>query len=49
MSKQDLTKLIDTIYQEITERDDGFLEIDRKLSKVAQIDLIELLLSILLF
>ncbi|AHB41732.1 hypothetical protein P148_SR1C00001G0945 [candidate division SR1 bacterium RAAC1_SR1_1] len=37
ISKQDITKLIDTIYQEITERDDGFLEIDRKLSKVVQI------------
>lgn len=37
ISKQEMTKLIDTIYQEITERDDGFLEIDRKLSKVVQI------------
>ncbi len=37
ISKQDLTKLIDTIYQEVSERDDGFLEIDRKLSKVVQI------------
>lgn len=37
ISKQELVKLIDTIYQEITARDDGFLEIDRKLSKVAQV------------
>jgi len=37
ISKQELTKLIDTIYQEITSRDDWFLEIDRKLSKVVQI------------
>jgi ATPase len=37
MSKQDLIKLIDTIFEEITARDDGFLEIDRKLSKVAQV------------
>lgn len=37
MSKQEMTALIDTIYQEITARDDGFLEIDRKLSKVVQI------------
>lgn len=37
ISKQEITNLIDTIYQEITQRDDGFLEIDRKLSKVAQV------------
>ncbi len=37
ISKQEITNLIDTIYQEITARDDGFLEIDRKLSKVAQV------------
>jgi len=36
-SKQDLLKLIDDIYQEVTARDDGFLEIDRKLSKVLQL------------
>ncbi len=37
ISKQEITNLIDSIYQEITIRDDGFLEIDRKLSKVAQV------------
>ncbi len=37
ISKQELTDLIDSLYKEITERNDGFLEIDRKLSKVLQI------------
>jgi len=37
MSKQELNILIDAIYKELENRDDGFLEIDRKLSKVLQI------------
>ncbi len=37
MSKSELTNLIDTLYKEVEARDDGFLEIDRKLSKVLQI------------
>lgn len=37
MSKKELTDLIDSLYKEIESRDDGFLEIDRKLSKVLQI------------
>ena len=37
MNKEDFAALIDALYQEIEARDDGFLEIDRKLSKVMQI------------
>ena len=37
MNKEDFTALIDALYQEIESRDDGFLEIDRKLSKVMQV------------
>lgn len=36
-SKTDLTWLIDDIYKELDSRDDWFLEIDRKLSKVLQL------------
>jgi predicted PilT family ATPase len=35
--KSDVNKLIDDVYREIEARDDGFLEIDRKLSKVVQL------------
>lgn len=37
MSKKELLELIDTLYEEVANRDDGFLEIDRKLSKVLQL------------
>ena len=37
MSKEDMNTLIDTIFQEVEARDDGFLEIDRSLSKVLQL------------
>jgi ATPase len=37
MNKEQVRKLIDDIYKEIENRDDGFLEIDRKLSKVLQL------------
>ncbi len=37
MSKKEINDLIDQIYKEIEERDDGFLEIDRKMSKVLQL------------
>lgn len=37
MSKKELTALIDSIYAEMTTRDDAVLEIDRKLSKVLQV------------
>lgn len=37
ISKQELTNLIDDLYKELSEKDDSFLEIDRKLSKVIQI------------
>ena len=37
MSKDDMKKLIEDIYKEIENRDDGFLEIDRPLSKVLQL------------
>lgn len=37
IKKEELTSLIDTIYKEVSERDDWFLEIDRKLSKVVQV------------
>ena len=37
LSKSDLKSLIDKIYQEIENRDDGIMEIDRPLSKVIQI------------
>jgi ATPase len=37
MSKDEMTKFIDQIYKEIENRDDGFIEIDRKLSKVLQL------------
>lgn len=33
-TKNDVNKLNDDLYKEIEARDDGFLEIDRKLSKV---------------
>lgn len=36
-TKNDVNKLIDDLYKEIEARDDGFLEIDRKLSKVLQL------------
>jgi len=37
MNKEEFKKMIDQIYQEIESRDDGFLEIDRKLSKILQL------------
>jgi ATPase len=37
MNKVEFKKLVDDIYQEIESRDDGFLEIDRKLSKILQL------------
>jgi ATPase len=37
MNKEEFRKLVDQIYQEIESRDDGFLEIDRKLSKILQL------------
>jgi ATPase len=37
MSKDDMKKFIDAIYKEIESRDDGFIEIDRQLSKVLQL------------
>lgn len=37
ISKDEIKKLIDDIYQEVESREDGFLEIDRKLSKVIQL------------
>ncbi len=37
MDKEAMKKFIDNIYQEIENRDDGFIEIDRKLSKVLQL------------
>ena len=37
MNKEQVRKLIDDIYKEIENRDDWFLEIDRKLSKVLQL------------
>lgn len=37
MSKDEMNAFIDKIYQEIESRDDGFMEIDRKLSKVLQL------------
>ncbi|MEI6118731.1 MAG: hypothetical protein WCP92_05940 [bacterium] len=36
-NKGEMKKLIDDIYHEIDSRDDGFMEIDRKLSKVLQL------------
>lgn len=36
-TKTDVNKLIDDVYKEIESRDDWFLEIDRKLSKVLQL------------
>jgi ATPase len=36
-NKEEMKKFIDDIYQEIESRDDGFMEIDRKLSKVLQL------------
>ena len=36
-TKDEMKKLIDDIYHEIESRDDGFMEIDRKLSKVLQL------------
>jgi ATPase len=37
LSKEEMNTFIDKIYQEIESRDDGFMEIDRKLSKVLQL------------
>lgn len=37
MSKDELKAMIDHIFKEIDERDDGFLEIDRTFSKVLQL------------
>ena len=37
MNKEEFKKMVDQIYQEIESRDDGFLEIDRKLSKILQL------------
>ena len=37
MSKEEMKTFIDKIYAEIESRDDGFMEIDRKLSKVLQL------------
>lgn len=37
MNKEEMKTFIDKIYQEIESRDDGFMEIDRKLSKVLQL------------
>jgi len=37
MSKEEMNSFIDQIYKEIESRDDGFMEIDRKLSKVLQL------------
>ena len=37
MNKEEMNKFIDDIYKEIENRDDGFIEIDRKLSKVLQL------------
>lgn len=37
LDKEAFTTFIDQIYQEIESRDDGFLEIDRKLSKILQL------------
>ncbi|MBU0627137.1 Flp pilus assembly complex ATPase component TadA [Patescibacteria group bacterium] len=36
IKKKDMEKLIETIYKELESREDGFLEIDRKLSKILQ-------------
>jgi len=37
MNKEEMNKFIEEIYKEIDNRDDGFVEIDRKLSKVLQL------------
>lgn len=37
MNKEEMNKFIQKIYEEIESRDDGFMEIDRKLSKVLQL------------
>ncbi len=37
ISKEDTYKLIDTLFKEVEDRDDWFLEIDRSLSKVIQL------------
>lgn len=37
MTKEDMNSFIDKIYKEVDSRDDGFIEIDRKLSKVLQL------------
>ena len=37
LNKEEMQKFIDQIYKEIEERDDGVMEIDRKLSKVLQL------------
>jgi ATPase len=36
-NKEEMKKFIEDIYHEIESRDDGFMEIDRKLSKVLQL------------
>ncbi len=37
MNKKEMEQLIDTLYKEIDNRTDGFVEIDRKMSKVLQL------------
>jgi hypothetical protein len=37
ISKEETYALIDAIFKEVEDRDDGFLEIDRALSKVIQL------------
>lgn len=37
MTKEEMNAFIQKIYEEIESRDDGFIEIDRKLSKVLQL------------
>ena len=37
MTKEEMNKFLEEIYKEIDNRDDGFIEIDRKLSKVLQL------------
>jgi predicted PilT family ATPase len=37
MTKEGFKDLVSKIYEEVENRDDGFLEIDRKLSKVLQL------------
>jgi len=37
MNKEEMNKFVEEIYKEIDNREDGFVEIDRKLSKVLQL------------